>query len=274
METVQKHGFCVLPYANALPLVRYLKEVYAPAELIYRIPRSAVEALLEGVAEAALIPVVSYFSHPDLAIIPGLGICADGDVTSVLLQCHRPLSEVRVVRLDPESRTSNRLVQVLMRDHFRISHPIEYSRCAAEADAHVCIGDRALRATPALETYDLAGEWKKMTGLPFVFAVWAVRRSCSHIDEISEILHRAKDRGCQSLVELARLCAQRLGLPENRCRGYLIDRLYYDVGPAECNGMSLFRGLAASLAQPGTAPIIDNNTSHGEGQSTSVLGWS
>ncbi len=108
METIQKHGFCVLPYANALPLVRYIKEVYAPAELIYRIPRSAVEALLEGKAEVALIPVVSYFSHPDLVMVPGLGICANGDVTSVLLQCRRPLSEVRVVRLDPESRTSNR----------------------------------------------------------------------------------------------------------------------------------------------------------------------
>jgi predicted solute-binding protein len=109
-------------------------------------------------------------------MVPGLGICADGDVTSVLLQCRRPLSQVRVVELDPESRTSNTLVQVLMRDHFRISHSIRYSLCADAADAHVCIGDRALCATRAAETYDLAGEWKKMTGLPFVFAVWAVRR--------------------------------------------------------------------------------------------------
>ena len=274
METIRKHGFCVLPYANALPLVRYIKEVHAPAELIYRIPRSAVEALLEGVVEAALIPVVSCFSHPDLAMIPGLGICANGDVTSVLLQCHRPLSEVRVVRLDPESRTSNHLIQVLMRDHFRISHPVEYSRCADEADARVCIGDRALCTAPAVETYDLAGEWKKMTGLPFVFAVWAVRRSCSHIEEISEILHRAKDRGCQSLIELARLCAQRLGLPADRCYEYLSERLHYEVGPAEYDGMGLFRALAASLVQPEAPPIVDNKASHGEGRSTPVQGWS
>jgi chorismate dehydratase len=274
MESIQKYGFCVLPYANALPLVRYLKEVYAPAELIYRIPRSAVEALLEGRVEAALIPVVSYFSHPDLMMIPGLGICADGDVTSVLLQCRRPLSEVRVVQLDPESRTSNLLVQVLMRDRFRISRHIEYSPCAAEADAQVCIGDRALCAAPAVETYDLAGEWKKMTGLPFVFAVWAVRRSCSQIEEIAEILHRAKDRGCQSLAELARLCAQRLGLPENRCYEYLAERLHYEVGPAEWDGMSLFRGLAAGLVPRQRSHILDNHASHGEGRSTPVVGWS
>jgi chorismate dehydratase len=274
MESIQKHGFCVLPYANALPLVRYIKEVHTPAELIYRIPRSAVEVLLRGGAEAALIPIVSCFRHPDLVMIPGLGICADGAVTSVLLQCRRPLSEVRVVQLDPESKTSNLLVQVLMRDHFRISHRIEYSLRAIEADARVCIGDRALRAAPAVETYDLAGEWKKMTGLPFVFAVWAVQRSCLRIEEISEILHRAKDRGCQSFAELARLCAQRLGLPENGCYEYLADRLHYDVGPAEWDGMSLFRGLAASLVQREMSHIIDNGPRHEEERNTPVPGWS
>jgi chorismate dehydratase len=226
----------------------------------------AVGALLDGAVDAALIPVVDCFACPDLVMISGLGICADGDVTSVLLQCRRPLSQVRVVALDPESRTSNTLVQVLMRDHFRIAHHVEYSLCDDEADACVCIGDCALRAAPTVETYDLAGEWKKMTGLPFVFAVWAVRRSCPDIEEISGILHRAKDCGCRSRVELAQLCARRLGLPENRCYEYLTDRLHYDVGPAEHDGLSLFRGLAASLSGQGAR--------YREGQDTSILEWS
>jgi chorismate dehydratase len=128
----------------------------------------------------------------------------------------------------------------------------------------VCIGDRALCAEPAVETYDLAGEWKKMTGLPFVFAVWVVRRSCPDIEGISEILHRAKDRGCRSFAELARLCAQRLSLPENRCYEYLADRLRYDVGPAECDGLGLFQSLAASLSKEG----------RGQGENTPILEWS
>ncbi len=265
METVQAYRFCVLPYANALPLVRFITEVYPPAQLLYHAPQSAARALLEGVVDAAMIPVVDCFAYPDLATIPGLGICADGDVTSVLLQCRRPLSQVRVVRLDPESRTSNILVQVLIRNHFRMSHRIEYSLGTDDADAQVCIGDRALCAAPAIETYDLAGEWKKMTGLPFVFAVWAVRRARSDIDEVSRILHRAKDRGCQSLGELAGLCAQRLGLPENRCYEYLADCLHYDVGAAECDGLALFRGLAASLSKQGA--------SHRKRRNTPVLEW-
>jgi chorismate dehydratase len=266
MDTVPAHRFCVLPYANALPLTHYIKEVCPPAELTYRTPQLALAALLEGMADAAIVPVVDCFCHPEIEMIPGLGICADGDVTSVLLHCRRPLAQVRTVRLDPESRTSNTLVQVLLRDHFRMSHHVEYRRSDDGADARVCIGDRALRAAPAVETYDLAGEWKKMTGLPFVFAVWAVRRSCPDIEEISEILHRAKDCGCRSLVELARRCAPQLSLPENRCYEYLADRLHYDVGPAECEGMGLFRGLAASLSRPG-ARLRD-------GQDTAVLGWS
>jgi chorismate dehydratase len=249
MNPLQTRRFSVLPYANALPLVHFIPHVYPVAELFYRVPRAAVGTLTDGTVDAALTPIVDYFTHPDLAMIAGLGICADGDVTSVLLRCHRPLSQVRVIGLDPESRTSNILIQVLMRDHFRISHRVKYSLHDDEADARVCIGDRALRAAPAVETYDLAGEWKRMTGLPFVFAVWAVRRSCPHTEEIGGILQRVKDRGCRSLVELARLCAQRLGLPENRCYEYLADRLHYDVGPAERDGLGLFQSLAASLSK-------------------------
>jgi len=266
MDTAQAYRFCILPYANALPLVHFITEVCPAAELFYRTPRFAVGALSEGLADAALVPVADYFCHPDLVMIPGLGICADGDVTSVLLQCQRPLSEVRIVRLDPESRTSNTLVQVLMRDRFRISRHLEYSLDADEADARVCIGDRALCAAPAVETYDLAGEWKRMTGLPFVFAVWAVRQSCPHLQEIARILLRAKDRGCQSLVELARLCAPRLGLPENRCYEYLADHLHYEVGPAESEGMGLFRALAASF--------LKQEANHGGKHNTPVRGWS
>jgi chorismate dehydratase len=274
MNSIPTHRFCVLPYANALPLVHFLAEADPAAELIYRTPHAAVETLLEGRADAALVPVAGYFSHPGLLRIPGLGICADGDVTSVFLQCRRPLAEVRVVRLDPESRTSNTLVQVLMRDHFRPSHPVEYRRCVEEADAWVCIGDRALRAAPARETYDLAGAWKEMTGLPFVFAVWAVRPSCPNVLEIAQILHRAKDRGCRSLLELARLCAARLDLPENRCHEYLAHRLHYDVGPAECEAMSLFRRLAAGLFESAPRPISAGRPGHKRGQSAPVPEWS
>lgn len=242
--------FSVLPYVNALPLVHFLRQVCPQAELVYRIPRSSLDALLVGRVDAALVPLIASLRHRDVLMVKGLGICSDGDVTSVLLQCRRPLREVRTVQLDPESRTSNALVQVLMRDHFRIAHQMTYLSRVTAADARVCIGDRALCSRPAVETYDLAGEWKAMTGLPFVFAVWVVRRSAPNVEEISDVLHRAKELGCRSIGTLARLAAERLTLPEDRCREYLTRRLHYNLGARERQAINLFRRLAAGVPGP------------------------
>lgn len=239
--------FSVLPYVNALPLVHFIEESSPEAVLSCYPPRDSAAALLARQADAALVPVVDLFAHRELRMVPGLGICADGDVTSVLLQCHRPLPTVTVIGLDPQSRTSNVLAQVLVREHFRLSRRVEFIHGIAGAEANICIGDRALCAAPSLESYDLAGEWKKMTGLPFVFAVWAVQRSCRRVEEITRLLQKARDRGCRSRHRLARLCSQRLGLPEDRCYDYLAHRLHYDMGPGDVEGMKLFRELAAEF---------------------------
>ena len=250
------YRFSVLPYANALPLVHFIGAGSPEAHLSYYTPRHSVISLLDGQADAALIPVIDFFAHPELTMIPGLGICADGEVTSVLLQCHRPLPTVRTIGLDPESKTSNVLVQVLAQKHFDLPHRVEFTHQIAGAQANVCIGDRALRLAPALESYDLAGEWRQMTELPFVFAVWAVHRSCPHLEEITRLLHKAKERGCQSRRRLAKLCSQRLGLPEERCYDYLARRLHYDVGPRELEGMNLFRELAIEFLKPSVGPEV------------------
>jgi chorismate dehydratase len=248
--------FSVLPYANALPLVHFIQQVCPGAELVYRIPRRALDALLTGGVDAALVPIIDHLGHPDTRMIEGLGICADGDVASVLLQCRRPLREVRTVQPDPESKTSNVLVQVLLRHHFRIDAVVACLPDGAVADARVCIGDRALRSHPSLETYDLAGEWKRMTGLPFVFAAWVVCRSCPNVAEISSTLRSAKDIGCRSIGMLAQLAAERLNLPEDRCRDYLGHCLHYDVGTREHQAIDLFRRLAAEIFGPDTGKAL------------------
>ncbi len=245
--------FLTLPYANALPLVHYIRQVCPQAELLCRTPRLSLEALLTGQVDAALVPVVDVFTHPELKIIPDIGICADGEVTSVLLQCPRPLAEVNTIELDPDSKTSNVLAQVLMQNHFRLSDRVKYTSDGGSGAARVCIADRALCAEPACETYDLAGQWKKMTGLPFVFAVWVFGGSCTDRRRISRILYRAKEIGCRSRPALAKLCAQRLGLPKERCLDYLTNCIRYDLGPREREGMSLFRELAANLLEPPAA---------------------
>lgn len=265
------YRFSVLPYSNALPLVYFIGESSPEAELSYHPPRHSVAALLDNQVDAALVPVVDLCAHPELRMVPGLGISADGDVTSVLLRCHRPLHVVTTVSLDPESKTSNILVQVLARDHFRLSQHVEYTHEMTGAGASVCIGDRALCASPAPESYDLAGEWKKMTGLPFVFAVWAIHQSCPHLEDVTRILQTAKHRGCQSRRRLAGLCSQRLTLPEDRCYDYLVNRLHYDLGMRELKGMELFRELAADFLTPVKNRKIHGFAEHAERQDTITL---
>jgi len=241
------YKFAVLPYVNAAPLVYFLREVCPGAEVIYRKPREILCELTAGRVDAAIVPVVDYFTTPGLEMVEGLGICADGSVESVLLQCKCPLSEVDTINRDPASKTSNLLVEVLLKNHFRIGHGIRMSSSADNADAHIVIGDRALFAEPVFESYDLAAEWKKMTGLPFVFAVWVHQVGFSQKLNLARILHRAKETGLDAIDRLSKSHADRLGLPEVRCRHYLTTCLHYDIGPQEQAGMQLFREFAEDV---------------------------
>lgn len=237
------YKFAVLPYLNAVPLVHFLPEVCSYPELVYCPPRDTFSELSSGRVNAAIVPVVDYLDKPGFNMVDGLGICADGNVESVLLQCKCPLNQVKTVNLDPASKTSNLLVKLLLEKYFCVRQEIHFRIGAPQADACVVIGDRALRAEPALESYDLATEWKNMTGLPFVFAVWAYWVGHPGSRNLSEILHAAKEAGCKSIAELAQLYAKKVGLTEARCRHYLTSCIYYDLGSAEKRGMQLFRKL-------------------------------
>ncbi len=152
------YKFAVLPYLNSVPLVQFLSEVCPGAELIYRTPRGTLSELTGGRVDAGIVPAVDYFYPNGLDIVDGLGICADGQVKSVLLQCKCPLDRVRTINLDPASRTSNLLAAVLLKEHFCIRQDVDLNLGSGDADACVIIGDRALRAKPTTETYDLAAE--------------------------------------------------------------------------------------------------------------------
>ncbi len=88
-----------------------------------------------------------------------------------------------------------------------------------------------------------------MTGLPFVFAIWAYRNDHPDSRKLSEILHIAKDMGCDAIAELSKLYAERLGLTEIRCHHYLASCIYYDLGLDEETGMQLFREFSRSLME-------------------------
>ena len=247
MKEDRTHKFCfaAAPYANSAPLAHFLSAIspetrvvldYHPAQMLRQLHNHSVDM--------ALLPVAELLTHPELTMIEGLGVCACKRVRSVLLKCRRPLKQVRTVTFDAASKTSNALARVLFSKHWKLAVKTPPSADAATTDAAVVIGDRALCAPPAPHgDYDLAEHWHRMTGLPFVFAVWALR--CDHPERqsLARIAHSAHQAGIAALSDLARLQAAKLGLSEALCQEYFRDCVYYDVGPQEQQAMKLFQQL-------------------------------
>ncbi len=238
--------FASAPYANQLPLAHFIPDVAPNARLLTVDHPSSVPAQLEsGAVDAVLLPVVELARRPNLEMVDGLGVCAARKVRSVLLKCRVPLREVGTVEVDPASLTSNALVRVLFKHHWKQEALFVEPGAVSAPDAAVMIGDRALCAPPAAGgDIDLAAAWHDMTALPFVFAVWVHRRSHPHAGALASIAQAAKRRGVAELPMLAGLVAQRLGLDKAACLDYLTTCIYFDVGDPEREAMRLFWRLA------------------------------
>jgi predicted solute-binding protein len=223
--------FGAVSYLNARPLIEGL------APVVLANPADLVERHARGEVDVALLPVAAGEAM-GLRRVGQLGIAAEGPVESVLLFLRRPQGEVRTVALDPASRTSRALTRLLLEEALGLSP--EYVE--APADAELVIGDAALvRGATDEPRLDLAAEWTRWTGLPFVFAAWyGDPRAAPALEE-------AYAKGCHSLGRYAREAG--LGLPGPRLERYLRDRIRYRIGPREEEGLARFlaRGRARGL---------------------------
>jgi len=239
--------FAAPAYANSAPLAQFIPEVYPGAIVILDHPAQLSRRLHEGQVDAALMPVADLFANPDLVMIPGLGICANGLVRSVLLKCRLPLEQVKTVRMDTASRTSNALARILLKHHWKRNVDLVDVGGNTEADAEVVIGDRALCEPPGKAgDYDLATEWKAFTSLPFVFAVWVYRKDHPRPELLIDVVNKAKEAGLRSLPEIIRQQSKKLGLSETVCRDYFTTCILYDVGPDELKAMQLFKNFGVT----------------------------
>ena len=238
------YSFAAPEYANSVPLAKYIPEVSPGSRVVLNTPSQLLEPLLNGTIDAALIPVAALFAHPTLTPIEGVGICAEKKVRSVLLRCRQPLEQVRTVCLDLASRTSNALARILLKDYWK--REVQFVSMPNEADACVVIGDRALCETPGPGgDYDLATAWNQMTGLPFVFAVWAVRRDHPDPQGVLKVIRAAKQAGTADIPTIAREQALKLGLSESACLEYYTECIHYDIGSRERQAMELFQKILA-----------------------------
>jgi chorismate dehydratase len=247
--------FAAAPYFNSAPLTEGLSDRDDVA-VIEDVPSALLDYIRDGRADVGLLPVVDILVNPDLTMVDGLGVCADGCVRSVVLCCHRPLAEVNRVAADPESHTSNMLAQLLLRVHLGSDATVVDD--GVTQDAAVIIGDRAMTAAPGqYATYDLAETWKDMTGLPFVFAVWAYRRDNPRAAELESIAIDACRAGESAKHEIAARFSKRLSLPLSLCDDYLASCVYYQVGDREKRAIHEFARLLGESELLQCQPLVE-----------------
>ena len=242
-----------IEFLNALPLGwgflhGSCRDVF---KLMFDVPSECSRHLAEGEADAGLIPVIEYQRIPGLKVIPGISISTRQEAKSVLFVSRKPIDEVADVAVDISSRTSSALLRILMSDFYRRDE-VEYRASAPQVDRMLRQCDAALViGNPALKlvsdgipyVYDLAAEWYRFTGLPFVFAFWAVREEVESRSEL-EIFGRSKQEGLDHFKEIARLYAPRLQIPESEIISYLSRNLDYSLDEKNRRGLDLFFELA------------------------------
>lgn len=240
-------------YLNARPLIHDLESNAPDIQLSLEVPSKLADQLAAGELDVGLIPVIEYFRAGNYTVVPGISIASRGPVLSVTLFSRKPWREIGRIALDEGSRTSAALAQVLLAKRYRIQPervPLLLDRRAedADADAVLLIGDRAMHAClPGFTyAYDLGQEWHDWSGLPFVYAFWAVRSGVD-LGDVEDEMHKAKERGLAEVGAIAQREAQRLGLDAGFCRRYLNHIIQYDFGPREQAGLQRFYTLACEL---------------------------
>ncbi|MGA4643029.1 menaquinone biosynthetic enzyme MqnA/MqnD family protein [Limisphaera sp. 4302-co] len=233
---------------NTAPLCRGIEN-----DLVFAAPAELARMLQQGELDAALVSVVEPLWHDDYDILDGVAVASLGEVKSVFLAHRRPLEEIETVYYDPGSLTSVTLLRVLLAE--RGLQPrfqaLEDLTAAAELDNVMLIGDAALDflfAPHDHQIFDLGYAWYELTRLPFVYAVWALRRAVDHAP-LRRILRETRDFGMETLDHIVR---ERTEYTADFRRDYLGWHIHYHLGDDEKRGIARFMEL---MEKHGLGPV-------------------
>jgi chorismate dehydratase len=237
-------------------------------DISYTLPSRCAAALQNGSADIGIIPAAAYATISDLLILPGVAIASKQAVRSILLVSKVPREQIQTVAVDASSLTSVALLQILFRKWWGgrrtfttmgpdIEHMLE------QHDAAMVIGDAALKVDRSRYlTYDLAEEWIRLTGQPFVFAFWAARQAAlkdlSPALDLASIFQASRDHGVQAenLERIAREWARRMDMSEADIKSYLTQNIHYYLDSACLDGLQLFYRYAEECGiLPGAAAL-------------------
>ncbi len=226
-------------------------------------PSECAARLADGGADIGLIPIASLATTPGLRILPGCTIASKGRVRSLILvhRADRPPEKLRSVAADAASRTTLAYTRIMFRKWGNPEVPFlpmvaDLDAMLARADAAIVIGDPALlaleerynrleRTGEELVYLDLAEQWRKLTGLVFVSAVWGAAHGSPMDEGIAEDFIRSRDHGLANIDALVAEWSPRFAIPEATIRTYLTTNIHYVLDEECVEGMRGFFRMAA-----------------------------
>jgi chorismate dehydratase len=241
-------------YLNSRPLIYGLPGV----ELAH--PSELAAKLRAGAIDAALVPVFELLRSPrDYCFVDGVGIVSHGPVYSVYVAHQRPIRELRGVVADPASLTSVHLFQVLASGILAKDTPLlppSSLLCDDPDYGRLLIGNQAidyrLAAEPAGSRegfWDLGEQWTGWTGLPFVYAVWVLRKGLTSREKVADALRAVAALGTAATSEIVSL---ETGYPQSFSERYLTEHIQFFLGDWERAGLTRFSELLENQGLVGT----------------------
>lgn len=250
---VVKKNLGAVSFLNSRPLIYGIERNLFPHDfqLTKGIPSALAVELNAGKLNVALIPSIAYAKNsPELCIVPECGIIAHDAVNSIRLYFNKNLKSIRSVAVDISSMTSVVLTKIILAEKFEVKPDLiaarpDVDKMLASADAALVIGDSALFQTGLADRnyLDLAEEWNDMTGLPFVFAVWAGKEKTLTQDDVQSIIF-SKNLGLDNIDTLCHEAAAEYNTNFELVKSYLTENIQFDLGENEIAGMRHFFELA------------------------------
>src|SRR5262245_22958987 len=267
-----KNKISIVKYLNAVPLAWGIlegpqKETFDP---VLSTPAECANQLSKGTVDVGLIPSIEFQRIKGCRIVPGPAVASLYQVRSVILVSVVPLWKVRTVACDSGSRTSVALTRIIFDEFYHIRpdfRPVEpnLAQMLAQNDAALLIGDNALKfmeendrpnlesqkpllrlGSEPLEVFDLAERWRFLTGLPFVFAFWALRDGFKDTGVVDK-LKASRDFGVASTPAIAERYSEPLQIKAEFLRAYLEKNVHYYMDQACVEALQLFYEKAAKV---------------------------
>jgi chorismate dehydratase len=305
-ENVGKLRISVVEFLNTAPLVWSFTEgpLAGKYDLSFTVPSQCAESLQRGDVDVAIIPAIEYQRMDDVVVLPGMAVAAKGEIRSLLVVAKKPIERARRIALDTSSRATAALVRMLAAGYWNISPEFvdaapNPSEMLQDADAALMIGDPALRIAIKMDTlsgkvprgeqccqgdpdelpvpgfemlfvYDVAQQWKEMTGNPCVLAIWAGRREAMTPEVAADFL-ASKEYGVARIPEIAEAASMKLELPAKDLATYLAEHIDFSLDADNLAGLELYYQKAAALgliprvrAVEFVAPVLSAATRHGD----------